>query len=92
MAHTISHGTNTWQSESTGNNNCTRDIITGSYTRFFNTKRQIPFLSSVLRGDIQNHCKFELQSPDNMTILNKLLYKDSYYLASMVIFSNVLKR
>ena len=55
-------------------------------------KRQIPFLSSVLRGDIQNYCKFELQSPDNMTIVNKLLYIDSYYLASMVIFSNVLKR
>ena len=54
--------------------------------------RQIPFLSSVLRGDIQNYCKFELQSPDNMTIVNKLLYIDSYYLASMVIFSNVLKR
>ena len=53
---------------------------------------QIPFLSSVLRGDIQNYCKFELQSPDNMTIVNKLLYIDSYYLASMVIFSNVLKR
>ena len=55
-------------------------------------KRQIPFLSSVLRGDIQNYCKFELQSPDNMTIVNKLLYIDSYYLASMVIFSNVLKQ
>ena len=54
-------------------------------------KRQIPFLSSVLRGDIQNYCKFELQSPDNMTIVNKLLYIDSYYLASMVIFSNVVK-
>ena len=37
-------------------------------------KRQIPFLSSVLRGDIQNYCKFELQSPDNMTIVHKLLY------------------
>ena len=55
-------------------------------------KRQIPFLSSVLRGDIQNFCKFESQSPDNMTIVNKLLYIDSYYLTSMVIFSNVLKR
>ena len=55
-------------------------------------KRQIPFLSSVLRGDIQNYCKFEPQSPDNMTIANKLLYIDSYYLTSMVIFSNVLKR
>ena len=55
-------------------------------------KRQIPFLSSVLRGDIQSYCKFELQSPDNMTIVNKLLYIDSYYLASMVIFSNVLKQ
>ena len=55
-------------------------------------KRQIPFLSSVLRGDIQNYCKFELQSPDNMAIVNKLLYIDSHYLASMVIFSNVLKR
>ena len=55
-------------------------------------KRQIPFLSSVLRGDIQNYCKFELQSPDDMTIVNKLLYIDSYYLTSMVIFSNVLKR
>ena len=92
MAHTISHGTNTWQSESSGNGNCTMDIITGNYTRFFNTKRQIPFLSSVLRGEMQNYCKFELQSPDNMTILNKLLYIDSYYLASMVIFSKVLKR
>ena len=78
MAHTISHGTNTWQSESSGDDNCTRDIIT--------------FLSSVLRGDIQNYCKFELQSPDNITIVSKLLYIDSYYLASMVIFSNVLKR
>ena len=55
-------------------------------------KRQNLFLSSVLRGDIQNYCKFELQSPDNMTIVNKLLYIDSYYLASMVIFSNVLKQ
>ena len=55
-------------------------------------ERQIPFLSSVLRGDIQNYCNFELQSPDNMTIVNKLLYIDSYYLASMVIFSNVLKQ
>ena len=55
-------------------------------------KRQIPFLSSVLRGDLQNFCKFESQSPDNMTIVNKLLYIDSYYLTSMVIFSNVLKR
>ena len=55
-------------------------------------KRQIPFLSSVLRGDIQNYCKFEPQSPDNVTIVNKLLYIDSYYLTSMVIFSNVLKR
>ena len=55
-------------------------------------KRQIPFLSSVLRGDIQNYCKFELQSPDNMTIVNNLLYIDSYYLVSIVIFSNVLKR
>ena len=27
-----------------------------------------------------------------MTIVNKLLYIDSYYLASMVIFSNVLKQ
>ena len=27
-----------------------------------------------------------------MTIVNKLLYTDSYYLASMVIFSNVLKQ
>ena len=59
---------------------------------FSMSKRQIPFLSSVLRGDIQNYCKFELQSPDNMTIVNKLLYIDSYYLASMAIFSNVLKR
>ena len=84
--------TDTWQSESSGNDNCTRDIITRNYARFFNAKRQIPFLSSVLRGDIQNYCKFELQSPDNMTIVNKLLYIDSYYLASMVIFSNVLKR
>ena len=97
MAHTISHGMNTWQSESSGDDNCTRDIITRNYARFFNAKttnsdkfRQI--LSSVLRGDIQNYCKFELQSPDNMTIVNKLLYIDSYYLASMVIFSNVLKR
>ena len=55
-------------------------------------KRQIPFLSSVLRGDIQKYCKFEPQSPDNMTIVNKLLYIDSYCLASMVIFSNVLKQ
>ena len=55
-------------------------------------KQQIPFLSSVLRSDIQNYCTFELQSPDNMTIVNKLLYIDSCYLASMVIFSNVLKR
>ena len=92
MAHTISHGTNTWQSERSGNDNCTRDIITRNYARFFNIKRQIPFLSSVLRRDMQNYCKFELQSPDNMAILNKLLYIDSYYLASMVIFSNVLKR
>ena len=92
MAHTISHGANTWQSESSGNDNCTRDIITRNYARFFNTKRQILFLSSVLRGDMQNYCKFELQSPDNMTILNKFLYIDSYYLASMVIFSSVLKR
>ena len=49
-------------------------------------------VSSVLRGDIQNYCKFKLQSPDNMKIVNKLLYIDSYYLASMVIFSNVLKQ
>ena len=55
-------------------------------------KRKILFLSSVLRGDIQNYCKLELQSPDNMTIVNKLLYIDSYYLASMVTFSSVLKR
>ena len=55
-------------------------------------KRQIPFLSSALRGDIQNYCKFELQSPDDMTIVNKLLYMDSYYLVSMVIFSGVLKQ
>ena len=38
MAHTISHGTNTWQSESSGNDSCTRDIITRNYARFFNTK------------------------------------------------------
>ena len=40
MAHTItiSHGTNTLQSESSGNYNCTRDIITRSYARFFNAK------------------------------------------------------
>ena len=31
-------------------------------------KRQIPFLLSVLRSDIQNYCKFELQSPGNMII------------------------
>ena len=92
MAHTISHRTNTWQSESSGNDNCTRDIITRNYARFSMPKQQIPFLSSVLRGDIQNYCQFELQSPDNMTIVNKLLYTDSYYLAYMVIFSNVLKR
>ena len=55
-------------------------------------KQQILFLSSVLRGDIQNYCKFKLQSPDNMTIVNKLLFIDSYYLTSMVIFSNVLKQ
>ena len=55
-------------------------------------KRQIPFLLSVLRSDIQNCCKLELQWPDNMTIVNKLPYIDSYYLASMVIFFNVLKR
>ena len=55
-------------------------------------KREIPFLTSVLRGDIQNYCKFELQSPDNMTIVNNLLYILSYYLVSMIIFSNVLKR
>ena len=93
MAHTISHGTITWQSESSGNDNCTRDIITRIITHAFSMpKRQIPFVSSVLRGEIQNYCKFELQSPDDMTIANKLLYIDSYYLASMVIFSNVLKR
>ena len=92
MAHTISHGTNTRQSESSGNDNCTRDIITRNYARFSMPKRQIRFLSSVLRGDIRNYCKFELQLPDNMTIVNKLLYIDSYYLASMVIYSNVLKR
>ena len=95
MAHTISYRTKTWQSESSGNDNCTRDIVTRNYARFFNfsmLKRQIPFLSSVLRGDIQNYCKFEVQSSDNMTIVNKLLYIDSYYLASMVFFSNVLKR
>ena len=91
MAHTISHGTNTWQSEGNGNDNSTRVIITRNYARFSMPKRQIPFLSSVLRGDIQNYCKFELQSPDNMTIVNKLLYIGSYYLAFMVIFSNVLK-
>ena len=95
MAHTISHGTNTWESESSGNDNCTSDItcdIRVTTHAFSMPKRQIPFLSSVLRGDTQNYCKFELQSPDNMTIVNKLLYIDSYYLASMVIFSNVLKR
>ena len=73
MAHYISHGTNNWQSESRGNDNCTRDITTHAFSM---PKRQIPFLSSVLRGDIQNYCKFELQSPDNMTIVNKLLYID----------------
>ena len=55
-------------------------------------KRQIPFLSSVLRGNIQNYRQFELQWPDNMTIVNKLPYIDSYYLASMVIFSNVFEK
>ena len=30
--------TNTWQSESSGNDNCTRDLITRNYARFFNTK------------------------------------------------------
>ena len=93
MTYTISHGTNTWQSESSGNDNCKKDIITRNYTHAFSIpKRQIPFLSSVLRGNIQNYCKFELQSPDNMAIVNKLLYIESYYLVSMVIFSNVLKR
>ena len=92
MAHTITHGTNTCQSESSGNDNCTRDIITVTTHAFSIPKRQIPFLSSVFRGYIQNYCKFELQSPDNMTIVNKLLYIDSYYLASVEIFSNVLKR
>ena len=91
MAHTISHGTNTWEIESSGNDNCTRDISVTTHA-FSTPKRQIPFLSSVLRGDIQNYCKFELRSPDNMTIVNKLLYIDFYYFASMVIFSNVLKR
>ena len=38
MAHIISHGTNTWQSESSGNDNCTRDILKGNYARFFNAK------------------------------------------------------
>ena len=38
MSQTISHGTNTWQNESSGNENCTRDIITRNYERFFNTK------------------------------------------------------
>ena len=33
-----SHGTNTYQSESSGNDNCARDIITRSYARFFNAK------------------------------------------------------
>ena len=95
MAHAISHGTNTWQSESSGNDNCTRDIITRNYARFFNAKttNSVSIISIIMRGDIQNYCKFELQSPDNMKIVNKLLYIDSYYyLASMVIFSNVLKR
>ena len=80
MAHTISHGTNTWQSEGNGNDNSARVIITRNYARFFNAKTT----NSV--------SKFELQSPDNMTIVNKMLYIDSYYLAFMVIFSNVLKR
>ena len=86
MTHTISHGTKTRQSESSGNDNCKRDIITRNYARFFNAKTTNSVLASVLRGDIQSYCKFELQSPDNMTIVNKLLYIDSYYLASMVIF------
>ena len=91
MAHTISHGTNTWQSESSGNDSCTRDIITRDYARFFNAKTTNSVSIISIERRYTNHCKFELQSPDNMTIVNKLLYIDSYYLASMVIFSNVLK-
>ena len=90
MAHTISHGTNTWQSESSGNDNCTRDITTHAFSM---PKRQILFLSSVLRGNIHipNHCKFELQSPDNDNCEQVAIYR---FLLSrfMVIFSNVLKR
>ena len=86
MAHTISHGTNTWQSESIGNVNCTRDIVSRNYARIFDAKTTNSVSIISIGGDIQNYCKFELQSPDNMTIVNKLLYIDSYYLASMVIF------
>ena len=68
------------------------DVIIYKLKDMNNEIIEISFLSSVLRGDIQNYCKFELQSPDNMTIVHKLLYIDSYYLASTVIFSNVLKR
>ena len=84
MAHTISHGTNTCQSESSGNDNCTRDIITRNYARFFNAKTTNSVSIICIERRYKNYCKFELQSPDNMTIVNKLLYIDSYYLASMV--------
>ena len=69
--------------------------MTRNYARFFNAKaidfRFYHQYRATLRPratfrpvtDIQNWFQFELQWPDNMTIMNKLQYIDSYYLASM---------
>ena len=92
MAHTISHGMNTWQSKSSGNDNITRDIITRNYARFFNAKTTNSVSIISIERRYTKLLQIELQSPDSMTIVNKLLYIDSYYLASMENFSNVLKR